>query len=184
MDFCHRGSGQKEKPLWYFKAFFSLRSLLHPFKTSKGLEKQEELRLDYSLTKQLRLYKIRFTAGGAFAESPYWKTGNPSNLIRVIPAQGGGALRTVPQPGAVFSFYRKEDPLSKMGEAQITIILNGQERVIASGTTIAGLLCDLSLPTTRVAIEHNAEILRKPSFDTLKLSSGDRLEIVTLVGGG
>jgi len=71
-----------------------------------------------------------------------------------------------------------------MGEAQIKIILNGQEREIASGMTVTGLLRDLSLPTTRVAIEHNAEILRKPSFDTRKLASGDRLEIVTLVGGG
>ena len=71
-----------------------------------------------------------------------------------------------------------------MEEAQITIILNGQEREIATGTTVAGLLHNLSLPTTRVAIEHNAEIIRKPSFDTLKLAPGDRLEIVTLVGGG
>ena len=71
-----------------------------------------------------------------------------------------------------------------MGEAQITIIVNGREREIAPGTTVAGLLRELSLPATRVAIEHNAEILRKPSFDTLTLASGDRLEIVTLVGGG
>ena len=66
----------------------------------------------------------------------------------------------------------------------MTIILNGQEREIAAGTTISGLLGELSLPATRVAIERNAEILRKPSFDTLELLPGDRLEIVTLVGGG
>ena len=71
-----------------------------------------------------------------------------------------------------------------MGETQITVVVNGQNREIASGTTVAGLLRDLSLPATRVAIEHNAQILRKSSFDTLELASGDRLEIVTLVGGG
>ena len=71
-----------------------------------------------------------------------------------------------------------------MGKAQVKIILNGREREIDPGTTIAGLLRDLSLPETRVAIEHNAEILRKTSFETLELASGDRLEIVTLVGGG
>jgi len=71
-----------------------------------------------------------------------------------------------------------------MEETQITIILNGREREIAPGTTVGGLLHDLSLPTTRVAVEHNAEILRKTSFDTLQLVSGDKLEIVTLVGGG
>ena len=74
--------------------------------------------------------------------------------------------------------------VSKMGETRIKIVLNGKEREISSGTTISGLLRDLSVPETRVAIERNTEIIRKASFDTLELVSGDRLEIVTLVGGG
>jgi thiamine biosynthesis protein ThiS len=85
---------------------------------------------------------------------------------------------------ARFFIFRKEGPLSEMGEAQIKILLNGKERQIALGTTVSALLRDLSLPATRVAVEHNAEIIRKPSFDTIELASGDRLEIVTLVGGG
>jgi thiamine biosynthesis protein ThiS len=46
------------------------------------------------------------------------------------------------------------------------------------------LLRELSLPETRVAVERYEEILRKPAFDATELAAGDRLEIVTLVGGG
>jgi thiamine biosynthesis protein ThiS len=49
---------------------------------------------------------------------------------------------------------------------------------------VSGLLRELSLPETRVAVERNAEIVRKPAFDATEIGEGDRLEIVTLVGGG
>jgi len=71
-----------------------------------------------------------------------------------------------------------------MGDAPVTIALNGRPREIAPGTTVAGLLHLLSLPDTRVAVEHNNRILRKPAFDATTLSPGDRVEIVSLVGGG
>lgn len=64
------------------------------------------------------------------------------------------------------------------------IVLNGRDRDIAPGTTLSGLLAELSLPATRVAVERNAEIVRKPAFDATELATGDRIEIVTLVGGG
>jgi len=71
-----------------------------------------------------------------------------------------------------------------MESERLKIVLNGRDREVAPGTTISGLLRELSLPATRVAVEHNAEILRKPAFDITELTAGDRLEIVTLVGGG
>ena len=64
------------------------------------------------------------------------------------------------------------------------IVLNGKAREVARGITIAGLLQHLSLPGTRVAVERNGEIVRKPVYESTGLADGDRLEIVTLVGGG
>jgi thiamine biosynthesis protein ThiS len=71
-----------------------------------------------------------------------------------------------------------------MEGSRIKIVLNGRPREVDVGTTVSGLLRELSLPETRVAVERNEEILRKPAFDATELAAGDRLEIVTLVGGG
>ena len=71
-----------------------------------------------------------------------------------------------------------------MGNERIKIVLNGRDREVPPGTTVSGLLRELSLPETRVAVERNAEIIRKPAFDATEIGEGDRLEIVTLVGGG
>jgi sulfur carrier protein len=67
---------------------------------------------------------------------------------------------------------------------KLEIVLNGESREIADGTTVAGLLESLSLPSTRVAVERNGEIVRKPAYGATRLAGGDRLEIVTFVGGG
>jgi len=71
-----------------------------------------------------------------------------------------------------------------MKDTRVQIVLNGRDREVPAGTTVSGLLRELSLPATRVAVERNAEIVRKPAFDTTEIGAGDRLEIVTLVGGG
>ncbi|MGE5247513.1 MAG: sulfur carrier protein ThiS, partial [Verrucomicrobiota bacterium] len=63
--------------------------------------------------------------------------------------------------------------------AQIRIALNGKSREVAPGTTIAALLETLSLPESRVAVERNGEIVRKPVYGSTDLANGDRLEIVT-----
>ena len=64
------------------------------------------------------------------------------------------------------------------------IVVNGSPRTVAPGTTIASLLRDLSLPSMRVAVERNREIVRKTEYETVPIRAGDRFEIVTFVGGG
>jgi thiamine biosynthesis protein ThiS len=49
---------------------------------------------------------------------------------------------------------------------------------------VASLLRELALPATRVAVERNREIVRKPEYGSTALAAGDSLEIVTFVGGG
>ena len=64
------------------------------------------------------------------------------------------------------------------------IRINGEDKQIADGLTVAQLLDELSLEPTRVAVERNKELVRRTTFAEAALSDGDELEIVTLVGGG
>jgi sulfur carrier protein len=65
---------------------------------------------------------------------------------------------------------------------QLTI--NGQCRQIAENATIAELLDELKLSGKPVAVEVNLELVPKQRHAEHRLTEGDRLEIVTLVGGG
>ena len=62
--------------------------------------------------------------------------------------------------------------------------MNGSPRTVAPGTTVASLLRSLSLPAARVAVERNREIVRKTEYEAVAMQAGDRIEIVTFVGGG
>jgi sulfur carrier protein len=65
---------------------------------------------------------------------------------------------------------------------QLTI--NGQSRQVDEGLTVAQLLSDLRLDGKPVAVEVNLELVPKQRHAEHRLAEGDRLEIVTLVGGG
>ncbi len=64
------------------------------------------------------------------------------------------------------------------------IQVNEDERELADGGTVADLLVQLALPGTRVAVEVNGAIVRRLAHATTLLKPGDRVEVVTLVGGG
>ena len=64
------------------------------------------------------------------------------------------------------------------------VTVNGTEREAAEGTTLAALLRDLSLPERGVAVERNRALVKKADYGGCVLEEGDRLEIVTFVGGG
>jgi sulfur carrier protein len=64
------------------------------------------------------------------------------------------------------------------------IEVNGEQREVAEGTTIAGLLRELDVTVPHVAVEVNLEVVPRARHGETKLQPGDRLEVVTLVGGG
>ncbi|MGE0378956.1 MAG: sulfur carrier protein ThiS [Planctomycetaceae bacterium] len=64
------------------------------------------------------------------------------------------------------------------------IVVNGDEREIATGATVRELLASLNIKTRAVAVERNLEIIPAARHAECCLCEGDRLEIVTLVGGG
>lgn len=66
----------------------------------------------------------------------------------------------------------------------MNIRLNGEARALEAEQTIAELLCAFDLSPQRVAVEVNEQLVRRAEFGTTPLRDGDRVEIVTLVGGG
>ena len=66
----------------------------------------------------------------------------------------------------------------------MTIQLNGQHRQIEAGATIAKLLRELGVTQPHVAVEVNLEVVPRARHEATLLCEGDRIEVVTLVGGG
>ena len=66
----------------------------------------------------------------------------------------------------------------------MTIQVNGEPRSIDPGVTVAGLLRDLGVTAPHVAVELNLEVVPRAKHVDTMLRDGDRLEVVTLVGGG
>jgi sulfur carrier protein len=71
-----------------------------------------------------------------------------------------------------------------LGSNCVTILVNGQPRQVADNTTVAQLLADLKLGDRHLAVEVNLELVPRAKHVEHRLAEGDRLEIVTLVGGG
>jgi sulfur carrier protein len=67
---------------------------------------------------------------------------------------------------------------------RLAISVNGQPRDVATTTTVDALLRQLEIPLRGVAVEVNGQIVPRAKHAELLLARGDRLEIVSLVGGG
>jgi thiamine biosynthesis protein ThiS len=64
------------------------------------------------------------------------------------------------------------------------ITVNGEAREVAEGLSVRGLLQLLSIKEARVAVEVNLDVIRKEQLGDRILIEGDRVEIVSFVGGG
>ncbi len=65
-----------------------------------------------------------------------------------------------------------------------TIVLNGEPKDVPRPATVAALLGELGLDPREVAVERNREIVPRATYGAVSLTDGDRLEVVTFVGGG
>ncbi len=66
----------------------------------------------------------------------------------------------------------------------MNIQVNGQSREVADGSTVAELLNELGVTQPHVAVEVNLEVIPRAQHRETLLTDGDRVEVVTLVGGG
>ena len=62
--------------------------------------------------------------------------------------------------------------------------INGDIKQVETGTTIFNLVTDLDIAHKKIALEINEEIIPRSQFDSRILQNGDKIEIVTAVGGG
>ncbi len=66
----------------------------------------------------------------------------------------------------------------------VQIVMNGDPQEVEPGTTVARLLDALKMQPRYVAVERNFELVPRTRHAECVLEDGDKLEIVTLVGGG
>ena len=66
----------------------------------------------------------------------------------------------------------------------VKLFVNGEQREVPDGTTVAKLLEILGATTDQVAVEVNAAVVRRAAHAAFALGSGDKVEVVTFVGGG
>jgi sulfur carrier protein len=66
----------------------------------------------------------------------------------------------------------------------IKLRINGEERLIESGMTVADYLQRLNLRSQMVVVEHNFEIISRDTYADTELREGDNLEIVQMMAGG
>lgn len=68
--------------------------------------------------------------------------------------------------------------------SEITLQVNGEVRHCTPQCLLPQFLEGLGLNPRLVAVEYNGEILHRQYWSTTEMQEGDRLEIVTIVGGG
>ncbi|MDE2357295.1 MAG: sulfur carrier protein ThiS [Alphaproteobacteria bacterium] len=66
----------------------------------------------------------------------------------------------------------------------LNLVLNGEPRAFAAPLDVAGLIAHLELDARKVAVERNLAIVPRSAYADTHLLEGDRIEIVTFVGGG
>lgn len=66
----------------------------------------------------------------------------------------------------------------------MTILVNGEEKEMADGLSVAELIESLNLKPERLAVELNRKIVRRVQWGSTSLSDGDKVEIIHFVGGG
>jgi len=84
----------------------------------------------------------------------------------------------------VESFRLRSPSQAVLEIPMLKIEFNGNEETIGESETILDLLKRAGVEAKFCAVEVNLEILPKSEYSSRRLRDGDRIEVVTLVGGG
>jgi sulfur carrier protein len=68
----------------------------------------------------------------------------------------------------------------------VTVVVNGEARELAPGTTVRTLLDALDVPggARGVAVAVDAEVVPRAEWDTTELDDGARVEVLRAIQGG
>lgn len=64
------------------------------------------------------------------------------------------------------------------------VAVNGEERELGAGTTVADLVQETAAPPEQVAVAVNGDVVPRAEWDEAALAEDDRVEIVTAIQGG
>ena len=64
------------------------------------------------------------------------------------------------------------------------IVLNGEPREMAPGTTVAALVAGLGMPPRGVAVALDGEVVRRAEWDDCQVPDGSRVAVLTAMQGG
>lgn len=64
------------------------------------------------------------------------------------------------------------------------VLINGETKEIQTQVNLSDLLKHFSLPSERIAVELNKEVVRRKDWETIQIKDADKIEIVHFVGGG
>ncbi len=68
--------------------------------------------------------------------------------------------------------------------SQITLWVNGEPRTCSPPISLPQLLEQFGFNPRLVAVEYNGEILHRQFWSQTQVQEGDKIEVVTIVGGG
>lgn len=71
-----------------------------------------------------------------------------------------------------------------MSNSLITLTVNGDTVTCSPQTPVVEVITQLNYNPRLVAVEYNGEILHRQHWSDTVVNEGDKLEIVTIVGGG
>lgn len=66
----------------------------------------------------------------------------------------------------------------------MTACVNGADRELAEGTTVADLVAQLGAPATGTAVAVDLEVVPRGRWDQTTIPEGARVEVLTAVQGG
>ena len=64
------------------------------------------------------------------------------------------------------------------------LVVNGEPYLYNGQATITDLLRECRAEAGRTAVMVNGDVVRKNSFETVRLSDGDRVELIVIAAGG
>jgi thiazole synthase len=69
-------------------------------------------------------------------------------------------------------------------DVSVAIKVNGEQRRVSRGISIAEMLKEIGINPLKVAVERNLEIVPRSTLGEVQVGDGDQYEIVHVVGGG
>ena len=66
----------------------------------------------------------------------------------------------------------------------MNVLINGESREVPDSVNLTALLELFSLPSQRVAVELNRNVVRRADWVSVTVTEGDKIEVIHFVGGG